>query len=476
MKDFLAKVINHLQLKGVEYGDCRLEELETQELVMKNGVAEVVNHRLNRGFGVRCLKNKGWGFASSAILSPRERDRVLREAFQIAQASSLVRGVKRQELSTLGTQRGYYRTRMEKDPFEVSLDEKLKLMSAVDRTLRSHPAIKLTQVVLSFSKTRKLFASTEGSFTDQEIVTSGGKIIAYTFKDGEFQFRSYGNFAQSGYEFVESLKLLERAPKIGAEAVELLTAVPCPQVTTDIILDSQQLALQVHESCGHPCELDRVLGAEESFAGTSFLKIDTLGRFRYGSDRVSIYADATIPGGLGSFGFDDEGVPAQRFPLVKEGIHTGYLTSRETGPVIGVRSNGAMRASSWARIPLIRMTNINLEPGDWQFEDLLADTAEGVYMATNRSWSIDNRRLNFQFGTEIAFKIHKGKLGQIYRNPIYFGITPKFWMSCDAVCRKEDWVLWGIPNCGKGEPGQLIKVGHGTSPARFRKVEIGGAV
>lgn len=476
MQELLAKVINHLQLQGVEYGDCRLVELETEELVVKNGIVEGMSRRSSRGLGVRCLKDGGWGFSSSSLLSVRERNRVVKEALEIARASSLVRGLSQGHgLATLGTQRGSYQTRVKQDPFKVSLDEKLKLMLAVDRALRGHPAIRLSEVVFSFARTRKFFASTEGSMIQQEIVDSGVRIAAYALDEGKLQRRSYENFVQQGYEFVESLRLLERAPVLCEEAVQLLSAPLCPDTTADIILDSHQMALQIHESCGHPCELDRVLGTEESYAGTSFLEIENLGSFRYGSKVVNIYADATLPGGLGSFGFDDEGVPAQRFPLVKEGVHVGYLTSRETAPVIGQRSNGTMRASSWSRIPLIRMTNVNLEPGEWRFEDLLADTQDGFYLATNRSWSIDSRRLNFQFGTEIAWQIRNGRLGRVYRNPIYFGLTPQFWASCDAVCGPEDWVLWGVPNCGKGEPGQLVKVGHGTAPTRFRKVRIGGA-
>jgi TldD protein len=240
-----------------------------------------------------------------------------------------------------------------------------------------------------------------------------------------------------------------------------------------VILDSTQLALQVHESCGHPTELDRVLGEEASFAGTSFLTQEKLGHFRYGSPIVNIYADATIPGALGSFGFDDEGVPAQRSPLVQDGILVGYLMSRETASVLGLRSNGTMRADGWNRIPLIRMTNINLEPGSWRFDDLVSDTDDGIYMALNKSWSIDDKRLNFQFGTQIAFEIKKGKLGRMLKNANYTGMTPQFWAACDAICDESHWQVWGLPNCGKGEPMQSAHVAHGAAPARFRNVRVG---
>jgi TldD protein len=255
--------------------------------------------------------------------------------------------------------------------------------------------------------------------------------------------------------------------------VELLRADECPSRNTTLIIGGTQLALQVHESCGHPIELDRVFGTEASYAGTSFLSIDKLGGFRYGSDIVNIVADATSPGGLGSFGYDDEGVPAQRTDIVREGIFSGYLMSRETAPRIGLRSNGTMRADGWSRIPLVRMTNISLLPGQGTLADIIADTEDGIFIDSNKSWSIDQQRLNFQFGCEIAWEIKNGRLGRMLKNPVYTGITPEFWRSCDAIAGEEEWHIWGIPSCGKGEPGQTAHVGHGTSPARFRGVEVG---
>jgi TldD protein len=229
----------------------------------------------------------------------------------------------------------------------------------------------------------------------------------------------------------------------------------------------------VHESCGHPIELDRVLGTEAAYAGTSFLTIDKLGNFRYGSPIVNITADATTPGGLGTFGFDDEGVPAHATPIIRAGIFVGYLTSRETAASLGQASNGTMRADGWNRLPIIRMTNINLEPGEWRFDDLVADTEDGLYMEMNKSWSIDDKRLNFQFATEIAYEIKKGKLGRLFKNATYTGITPAFWGGCDAICNRDHWAVWGTPNCGKGQPSQTAHVGHGTAPARFRGVQVG---
>ncbi len=274
------------------------------------------------------------------------------------------------------------------------------------------------------------------------------------------------------------MDLANHGARIGEEAVKLLAAPQCPSGVTTIVLDGPQAALQVHESCGHPIELDRVLGMEAGFVGKSFLTIDKLGHYRYGSDIVNMTADATLSGGLGTFGWDDEGVPAQRSSIVTNGIFTGYLMSRDTAPILGLTSNGCVRADGWNRLPMIRMTNVNLEPGTWTLDDLIADTADGIYMSINKSWSIDDLRLNFQFGVELAYEIKHGKLGRMLKNATYTGITPQFWGSCDAICNRaicnrDEWVVWGTPNCGKGEPMQTMRTGHGAAPARFRNVQVG---
>jgi len=267
--------------------------------------------------------------------------------------------------------------------------------------------------------------------------------------------------------------LIEEAERTGREAVELLAAPECPSEVTTLVLDSGQVELQIHESIGHPTELDRVLGMEEAYAGSSWLKPDDRGKVRYASPLVSITADATISGGLGSFGYDDEGVPAQRTPIIVDGVFENFLTNRETAPVVGQTSNATSRADGWSHLPLIRMTNISIEPREGSLAEIIGDTKDGLFMTTNQSWSIDDKRINFQFGCELARRIENGRLTELYRNPNYTGITPEFWGSCDAVGGRESWVLWGTPNCGKGQPGQVARVGHGATPARFRDVQVG---
>lgn len=472
MKQFTKRIIDNLKMKKTDYGDVRVVEREMELIVLKNGIIEVITRTINTGFGVRVLKDSAWGFSSSNLIKKSEADKVTRNALSIARASARVRS-NNIILSSLVPQKGSYSTRVNINPLSVSLDDKIELLLACDKIMRHDKKIKVSTGFLKFNRIRTHFASTDGSLIDQEMFFSGGGIEVFAIDKEEMQSRSYGNHSQVGYEFINALDFIENAERIKDEAVMLLSAKPCPQIETTIILDAEQMVLQTHESCGHPTELDRVLGTEASYAGTSFMTTDKLNKLQYGSDIVNIVADATTPGGLGTFGWDDEGVPGKKIYLVKEGRFVGYLSSRETATIINAESSGTMRADGWNRIPLIRMTNINLVPGTWNFEDMIADTRKGVFMTTNKSWSIDDKRLNFQFACELARKIDKGKLTDIYKNPTYTGITPRFWRNCDALGNKDTWQLFGVPNCGKGEPGQSAFVGHGTVPARFRNVQVG---
>jgi TldD protein len=462
----------------------RIVGRSVQEITVKNGVVQELALNSTQGFGVRVVADGAWGFASSHLLAPAEVDRIAALAVQIAKAGALAR-VADVDLGPAEVHVGRYRTPVEIDPFAVPLNDKVSLLLEADQEARAVKGVAVAESSLTFIRENKTFASTEGSYIEQEITESGLGLVAIAVGEGEMQQRSYPNSfgrhqGTAGYEFVHKWDLVGHARRIGEEVVALLSAPQCPAGVTTIILDGPQLALQIHESCGHPIELDRVFGAEAAFAGTSFLTPDKLGTFRYGSDVVTITADALTPGGLGTFGYDDEGVPAQKTDIVKNGTFVGYLTSRETTsqlrhthPHAPARSNGSMRADGWNRIPIVRMTNVSLEPGTWTLEDLIADTDDGIYMIMNKSWSIDDKRLNFQFGTELAYKVKGGKLGQMLKNATYTGITPQFWGSCDAICRADHWHVWGTPNCGKGQPGQTAHTGHGAAPARFRNVQVG---
>ncbi len=479
VRQFCESVLELARAKGADYADVRVVNRDSEGIQVRSGKVEHLERQSSYGFGVRVIVDGSWGFSSSHMVNNEHAERVADEAVRIARASSLVKR-KSVELAPVDVQEGLITMDFKVDPFDVGLDEKISLLKEADAALRQNEKIRVTDCSMDFWRFDQVFASTEGAYIEQKKIESGSGIAATAIEGDEVQRRSYpcsfgGDYASAGYEFVQSLKLIDHADEVAREAVELLSAPICPSGEQTLILEGSQLALQVHESCGHPIELDRVMGMESSYAGTSFLTTDKLNNFRYGSREVNITADATLPGGLGSFAFDDEGVPAQRTDIVQEGIFSGYLTSRETAGEMGWRSGGAMRADGWDRIPLIRMTNINLLPGDWTLEELIADTPDGIYAADVKSWSIDDKRLNFQFGTEIAWEIKDGSIGRMFKNPIYFGITPEFWGSCDGVCGQDDWHLWGVPNCGKGEPMQVAHVGHGVAPARFRQVRMEGA-
>src|SRR5262245_52915671 len=476
MRELLEHALDIARLKSARYADIRIVDRREQVVSVKNGNVDGIGDQASLGFGIRVLVNNSWGFASSAFFSKAEIERVASLAAKIAKASATVSG-ERVDLGEPVASRGKYTTPIQIDPFTISLEEKLDLLFRADAIIRRNAGVKVAEANVIAVRNHKFFANTEGAFLEQIIYESGGAIAATAVSDTEVQIRSHPNSFRyqgtGGWEYVTNADFVGNAERVAEEAVKLLFADVCPSKETTLILGSSQLALQIHESCGHPTELDRVYGTEAAFAGRSFLTTDKRNNFRYGSDIVNLTADSVRATGLGTFGWDDEGVSASSTPLVKNGDFVGYLMSRETASQLGLSSNGCMRADGWNRIPLIRMTNVSLEPGTWETDEIIADTDDGIYMDTNRSWSIDDMRLNFQFGTEVGYEIKNGKRGRLLKNCTYAGITPDFWNSCDAIANQKHWILWGTPNCGKGEPMQTMGTGHGASPARFRKVKVG---
>jgi TldD protein len=462
---------------GADYIDARVVQDDTESLTVRNQEMEGIDRSVSRGIGVRVLVDGYWGFAATARTTEQEIVQTVHQAMAVARAASrLPRDPV--SLTPLEPVRGRWESPMHEDPFGVPLEEKVSLLMEATRRMRSVRGLTFAEGGIDLFRRRTWFASSEGSSIEQTIVHTGAGIEATAIADGQMQRRSFpnsfrGHIAAAGWEHVRTLGLADEAERTAGEAVELLSAKECPSEVTALVLDSGQVELQIHESIGHAIELDRVLGMEEAYAGSSFLAPGDRGKLRFASDLVSITADATLPGGLGTFGWDDEGVPAQRVPVVVDGELQNFLSSRETAGVIGQTSAGAMRADGWQNMPLIRMTNISIEPREGSLADLIGETKDGIFMATNQSWSIDDKRVNFQFGCEIAWRIKNGRLTDMYRNPNYTGTTLEFWRSCDAVGGREDWTLWGTPNCGKGQPGQIARVGHGASPARFRGVQVG---
>jgi len=482
MKDLAKRALDTAVAQGATYGDVRVMDIRQRYLTTKNGRAAQVRESESLGLGVRVIADGAWGFASTDDLSSSGVDRAAAQAVAIARASALC---KKQEALLAPEEKIIDRwvgpCRI--DPFSVPVSACLDLMLKVDAELRAVQGVTLAEAAMDFRHIEQLFVSTLGSEILQTKTQTGAGFVATSFHESEIQRRSYpnsfgGQYQTKGYELVEELDLVGNARRIAEQAVALHQAEQCPSGVRDIILGSSQLGLQIHESIGHPIELDRVLGTEANFAGMSFLTVEKLNQLQYGSGIVNVVADATPAHGpgLGTFAYDDEGVPAQCTPIIKDGLFVGYLTSRETAAAVGqMRSSGAMRAEGWNRIPLIRMTNVSLLPGRGTLADLIADTEDAIYFETNRSWSIDDRRYNFQFGTEIAWEVKKGKIARMLKNPTYAGITTDFWNSCDFICGPQAWTLWGTPNCGKGQPMQTMGTGHGAAPARFRGVQVGVA-
>jgi TldD protein len=482
MQDWANWALETARVRGATYADARVMDLRERDLSTKNGEVGTLAEAESLGIGVRVIAEGAWGFASTDRLTREGVQACAAQAVAIARASALA---KRHEV-VLAPEQAYVDTWQNpfiKDPFRIPLERQLNLLLAADAEMRRAAGVTLTETSMQFRRIEQLFASSIGSLIHQVKMQSGCGIAATSFAANEIQKRSYpnsfgGQHMLQGYELVESLDLVGHAQRVGEEAVALHKAAQCPEGVRTILLDGGQLSLQVHESVGHPIELDRVLGMEANFAGMSFLTLDKLRTLRYGSDIVNVVADARLAHGpgLGTFGYDDEGVPAQCTDIIKEGLFTGYLSNRETAAAIGEsRSNGTMRTESWNRLPIIRMTNVSLLPGTWALDDLIADTDDAILMETNRSWSIDDRRYHFQFSTEIGWEIRGGKKVRMLKNPSYSGITTEFWNSCDAICSRQHWTLWGTPNCGKGQPMQTMGTGHGAAPARFRNIKVGVA-
>jgi TldD protein len=480
MKDLALRALDLAAGRGTEYADVRAIESHDRGITTKNGKPGHVASGESQGIGVRVLSGGLWGFAATDDLSPAGIEAAAALALEIARSGAAAR----KHGAMLAPEDKFEATwtsPMQIDPFSIPIDRQLGELLAVDAVIRTVEGISLAEASMHFTRSRQLFVSTLGSVIDQTRCTSGAGFSALSYKDGEIQKRSYpnsfgGQYQLKGYELVNELKLMENAGPIAEEAVALHSAPQCPEGEFDLILDSSQLGLQIHESIGHPIELDRVLGSEANYAGMSFLTLDQLRSLRYGSRIVNVVCDARLEHGpgLGTFAFDDEGVPAHRTPIITSGLFTGYMTSRETAATVGdARSNGCMRADGWARTPLIRMTNVSLEPGEQSLDEVF-DT-NGIYMETNRSWSIDDKRYNFQFGCEIAWEIRNGRRVRMLKNPSYSGISTDFWNSCVAIAERRHWTLWGVPNCGKGQPEQVMGTGHGASPSRFRKVKVGSA-
>jgi TldD protein len=475
MFDLATAAVEGALTAGARYADARAMISAYESMSAKNGDVEDLTQHESVGVGVRALVGSSWGFYAVPDPTPLAARHAGRAATEIARASALVPGPP-VDLAEAPVSVASWASECAEDPLSVPLGEKADLLAGVTATIH-RAGIPIAEALYQIWDTRKWLVSSEGHTVDQHIRECGAGMSATAVGERETQRRTYpaarGQYGTRGWEQVRELDLPAHAERIAAEAAELLTAPECPAGETDLILGSEQMALQIHESVGHAVELDRILGWEAAFAGTSWLDLTRLGSLRFGSELMTVTADATLPGALGSFGYDDEGTPARSVDIVREGIWTGVLSGRDSAAVAGVPCGGMMRADGYARLPMVRMTNVGLLPGPHSLEEIVAATDDGILMETNRSWSIDDRRLNFQFGCEVGREIKGGRRGRLLRNPTYTGIGPRFWGSMDMLGGADDLVYWGTPNCGKGQPVQLGHTGHPAAPARFRGVRVG---
>ena len=492
----LQHTISYLKKRGVEYADIRFEESVSEGVMARDGEVDRLWDNLDTGFGIRVLYRGAWGFAASSLLTETEARKAACEAISQAKAIAKIQGARGKGQGSIHKNppvKIKYKSPCQIDPFSIPIEERLSpILKATSLHLNSplsalrSKKIHTIEGFMDFQKTHKIFLNTEGSFIEQEFFLSGAGVKVIAIDGSDVQVRSFpdshnGIFRRGGYERIIEMEIPKNTPHTIEESLMLLKADECPSGEKTIILGGSQVALQIHESIGHAVELDRAMGMEVSLAGGTFLTPDKLGK-QICSKIVNIYADPTIEGGAGSYLYDDEGIKARRVDIIKNGRFADFLTSRETAKSLGKKpapagskqgSNGSVRASSWNNIPIIRMSNINIESGEGSLDDLISDTRDGILLKTNKSWSIDTLRLNFQFGMEIGWEIKKGKITRPLKNPVYSGITPEFWKSCNAICGKEEWQMHGLNSCGKGDPVQSISVGHGAAPARFSRVKIG---
>ncbi|MEO8285712.1 MAG: TldD/PmbA family protein [Chloroflexota bacterium] len=462
--DVLAAALDEVRRAGADYADARSEDSVTEALHVRDGAVERLTNNRDAGWGIHVLAGGGWGFASSSSTSAVSVKETALRAVEIARAS----GTKRRsqsDLSYMPTGRGEYYTPLPVDPFSMPISERTSyLTEAVNNVLRGK-RVKVAYGHISLERHDKLFMNTLGAHFRQGITYTQFNVAGVAVDDSGYSYRrSFNDMSQAGWEFVHEQDLPAQGIRIGREASELVAAPWAPSGAHNVVIASDFVSLLVHESCGHPTELDRVLGWEAAFAGTSFLMPEMRGKFQYGSPLVNMTADSLLPGGLGTFGWDEEGTPAQRTAIVRDGIFTGYLSSRESAHEIGERSNGCGRAISWGRIPIVRMVNVSLEPGAGTLDDLVSKVDDGLYVETPSSWSLDDKRMNFHFSAELCREIKGGKLGELRKGASFQGRTPQFWGSVEAIAGPEEWRPWGFPHCAKGEPLQLCPVSHGASP------------
>jgi len=480
MKDLSRRALDTAASRGASYADVRAIEVAREDIQVKNGEVGGMDLSDSAGLGVRVLVQGAWGFAATDDLTQNGADRCAGEAVAIARASASLEH-EPVRLAPEPAHRAVWASTCAIDPFQVPLEKKLDLLFRIDAEMRSVRGVKNAESFLAFQRKKQHFLSTEGSDIEQTMTRSGGGFAATAVSDEDVQRRSFpqaeGFHQALGYEFIEATPYVQNARRIAEESVALLTAEQCPAGERDIILEGSQLALQIHESVGHPTELDRVLGYEANFAGTSFVTLDKWqsGNFKYGSDKVTIFADKVQPHTLGAVGYDDEGVKTQRWDLIKDGVLVNYQAIRDQAHILGLKaSQGCCYADNWANVQFQRMANVSLAPGkDKQTAaEMIKNVENGIYIIGDGSFSIDQQRYNAQFGGQLFYEIKGGKIVGQLKDVAYQIRTPDFWNSLDMIGGKKSYEMGASFFDGKGQPGQVNAVSHGCVPSRFRNVNV----
>jgi TldD protein len=475
MKDLAALALDTAKSRGATYADVRICRYRTQYLFARDQRIEFVVDDENIGFGIRAIVNGAWGFACSYRLEKEEIQRQAAMAVEVARASSrLVRQAVLQAPEPVF--RDHWQSPIQKNPFKIPMEKKIDLVLGINGEMLKVKGIKVASTFLEFDQMWKLFASSEGSLIEQDLIYTYPQATAVAVLGDDSQTRTIQvPPEQKGYELIEAVDWIEQARRAAEEAVQKVNAKEGIAGKKDLVIMPSHLCLTMHESIGHPTELDRALGWEADYAGTSFVTPEKLGKLRYGSPLMNIVGDKLLPNALGTLGYDDEGVRARRFDIIREGVFVGFQMTRELARFVNAKeSNGCAFADSWSSFPIQRMPNVWLKPGEKPLspEQLIADTKDGLLFDGMGSFSIDQQRYNFQFGGDAVWEIKDGRVGDMVKNVAYQARTTDFWGSLDAVCSREHWENWGVFGCGKGEPAQSARMGHGSAPTRFRQVNV----
>ena len=477
-KNALADIsLNTARKLGVTYADIRINRYRNEFIATREQQVQNVSRGQNFGFGVRVLYKGTWGFASSRSVTPEDVRRITQQAVEIARANS---AYQRKRISMVPVEKVVttWKNAYEKDPFEVSIDDKIQFLLSLNESAMKTPGVSFVNSTMGFVNEQKFYASTDGSRIEQYIirVDPSFTVTAVNRANGDFQSRSsLGGPQGMGYEYREKHDWKKEAQQAGEEAVMKLKAKAVEPGKYDLVLHPSHLWLTIHESVGHPTELDRSLWMEANYAGTSFLTPDKIGTLQFASKIMNFVADRTQPAGLATVGYDDEGVPGQRWHLIKDGMFVDWQTTRDLAPMIGhKKSYGCNHGDSWGSITFPRMPNVSLQPGadNTSLDDLIAGVEKGILIYGDGSYSIDQQRYNFQFGGQVFWEIKNGKRGEMLRDVAYQSRTTDFWNSCDGLGGEATYELGGTFSDGKGEPGQSNSVSHGCPVARFRQVNV----